>query len=84
MDSFLRDLHAFHWPPPEICQVEYNIIENLKDLEKNFGGPNSVEMVKDNGELGPFVFGFWYPRIHSRQHPHRERVCVCVCVCVCM
>jgi len=41
-DSFFRDLDAFrHWPPPEICQVEHNIMENLKVLEKNFGGPTS-------------------------------------------
>jgi len=40
---FFRDLHALRrWPPPEICQVEENIMENLKVLGKNFGGQKTL------------------------------------------
>jgi len=31
---------SFSKIPLEICKVEYNIEENLKVLEKKFGGPN--------------------------------------------
>ena len=51
-DSFVRDLHAFRrCPPPEICQVEKNIIENLKVLEKI-----SVDQIHSGGEGESRVF----------------------------